>query len=175
MDKDEQCRSILQMFEEGVRTHQQGEMPIINNKNGKDCFILDIPEDIEAKYRENFQLEDEETIMMARDTSAWNNRKTGLVITTRRIVYIPEATDAHQGRYIVNFDSYIRVTYDAHSLLFWNTEENFFAIPAKNFFKARMKSYDKDRATKNLGKLLQKIGDQVRGGKIASLEFPIIA
>jgi len=155
---------IKELFEEGVRAHTKGDLPIINLHNGKDCFILDVPKETQAKFRANFSLEEYEEILMARDTSAWNNRKTGLVITNLRIVYIPEEKESQRQRYIVGLDSFIRVTFDSQSLLFWNTEETFFAIPAKNFFKSRMKSYDVDRATQNLAKLLQHIRNQVRGG-----------
>jgi len=158
---------IKELFEEGVRAHKKGDLPIINNHNGKDCFILDVPEETQAKFRVHFSLDENEEILMARDTSVWNNRKTGLVITNLRIVYIPEEKESQRQRYVVGLDSFIRVTFDSQSLLFWNTEETFFSIPAKNFFKSRMKSYDVDRATKNLAKLLQNIRNQLRGGVIS--------
>lgn len=174
MDNNELTK-IKELFEEGVKAHKQGDLPIINNHNGRDCFIIDVPEETQAKLRTNFTLDEDEEILMARDTSTWNNRKTGLVITNQRIVYIPESQDSQRQRYVVNLDSFIRVTFDAKALLFWNTEETFFAIPAKNFFKSRMKSYDVDRATKNLAKLLQSIRNQLRGGNSRGAEFPITA
>lgn len=166
---------ILQLFEEGVKAHNKGDQPIIKNHNGRDCFILDIPEDIKVKCKTNFALEDTEVILMVRDTSAWNNRKTGLIITTKRIIYIPDDSDSARNRYVISLNSFIRVTYDAKSLLFWKTEETFFAIPAKYFFKSRTKSYDVDRATLNLGRLLQKLRNQLWGGNSVSLDFPVTA
>ena len=155
---------IKKLFEEGVRAQTKGDLPIINNHNGRDCFILNVPEETQAKFRANFSLDEDEEILMARDTSAWNKRKSGLIITTQRIIYIPEEKNSQRQRYVVSLNSFIRVTFDSQSLLFWNTEETFFSIPAKNFFKSRMKSYDVDRATKNLAKLLQNIRNQLRGG-----------
>lgn len=165
MSKEEMQKDIITIFSEGVRTHRKGDLPIINNTNGKDCFILDIPEEIESKFRKNFQLDEQEVIMMARDTSPWNTRKEGLVITDRRIVYIPGKTDFSCSKCIVELNSFNKVTYDAKALLFWGTEKTFFPIPANFFFKSKMKSYDVDRATKNLGKLLSKIAKSIGARK----------
>ena len=166
MSKEETQKDIITIFSEGVKAHRKGELPIINNTNGKDCFILDIPEKVESKFKKNFQLDEDEVIMMARDTSPWNTRKEGLVITNRRIVYIPGKTDLSCSKCIVELNSFNKVTYDAKSLLFWGTEKTFFPIPANFFFKSKMKSYNVDRATKNLGKLLGKIAKSMGAQKL---------
>ena len=165
MSKEEMQKDIVTIFSEGVKAHRKGDLPIIKNTNGKDCFILNIPEKVESKFKKNFQLDEDETIMMARDTSPWNTRKEGLVITDRRIVYIPGHIDLSCSKCIVELDSFYKVTYDAKSLLFWGTEKTFFPIPAHFFLKSKMKSYDVDRATKNLGKLLGKIAKRIGARK----------
>ena len=155
-----ETNNIAKLFAAGVNRQHHGDLPIIYHGNGKDCFILNLPEKDDKLFKEHFLIDDAETILMARDTSNWNNRKEGLVITDRRIIYIPDQKAALKGRYVMNHDSYVRVSYDATSMLFWSSEENFFAIPKKYFFKSKMKSYEFDRAIHLLSKLLNKICDE---------------
>ena len=163
------------LFADGVKEQHPGDLPIIQQQNGKDCFILEIPPKDSDLFKQNFLLDDDETILLARDTSTWNKRKEGLVITDRRIVYIPGKRDPHGRRYVIDFGSFIQVTYDAQRLLFWSSEDNFFAIPSVFFFKARLKSYDADRAIHMLSKMLTKIAKLNGGGDSKSLTIPIIA
>lgn len=166
MGKNEDMEKIAQLFTEGVKEHRQGDLPIIQQRNGKDCFILEIPSKDNELFKHNFLLDNDETILLARDTSTWNKRKEGLVITNKRLVYIPGKKDPHGRRYVIDFSSFIQVTYDAQRLLFWSSEENFFAIPSIFFFKSRMKSYDADRAIQMLSKVLTKIARQNGGADL---------
>ena len=75
-DYDFHCTKL---FEEGVRAHRYGDVSIIHQSNDADCFILDIPGKVEEMFRENFKLRQDEIILLARDTSIWNNRTEGLV------------------------------------------------------------------------------------------------
>lgn len=161
MEKNYEPKNIVRIFTEGVKNNQPGDVSIIKLHNGKDCFILDIPEDIKAKFKENFGVQDGETILLARDTSKWNNKKEGLVITDKRIIFIPSNEDI--SKYTQELGAYHRVTYSADSLLFWSTEENYFSIPKCYFSKSRFKSYDTDDAIKQLSKLLTTIA-QIMGG-----------
>lgn len=165
MGKKEDTKNIALLFSEGVKEHRPGDLPIIQQQNGKDCFILEIPAKDSKLFKHNFLLDDDENILMARDTSTWNKRNEGLVITDKRLVYIPGKKDPHGRRYVIDFSSFIQVTYDAQGLLFWSTEENFFTIPNTFFFKSRMKSYDTDRAIQMLSKVLTKIAKQNGGGR----------
>ena len=65
-DYDFHCTKL---FEEGVRAHRYGDVSIIHQSNDVDCFILDIPAKAEEMFRENFKLRNDETILLARDTS----------------------------------------------------------------------------------------------------------
>ncbi len=162
MTKANETNNIAKLFADGVNRQHHGDLPIIYHDNRKDCFIMHVPEKENSLFKEHFLIDEAETILMARDTSYWNNRKEGLVITDRRIIYIPDQKAALKGRYVMNHDSYIRVSYDATSMLFWSSEENFFSIPKKYFFKARMKSYEFDRAIHQLSKLLNKVCEEVQ-------------
>lgn len=157
MGKIENTSEIVQLFTDGVKEHRPGDLPILHQQNGKDCFILEIPSKDCTLFKQNFLLDEDETILLARDTSAWNTRKEGLVITDRRLVYIPGRKDPHGRRYVIDFGTFTQVTYDAQALLFWSSEDSFFTIPNMFFFKYRLKSYDADRAIQVMSKVLTKI------------------
>lgn len=160
---------IIDIFTEGVTSHQLGDQPIVELHNGKDCFILNIPAEAEEKFKTNFNLAEDEQILMARDTSEWNTKKEGLVITDQQIAYLPAQKEG-QAQYHLRHDSYIRVTYSADALLFWSNEENYISIPKNYFFKARLRSYDLDYAIKRLSKVLTRIASFM-GGKFAPPTF----
>ena len=149
-------RQIVDIFTEGVTSHQLGDQPIANLHNGNDCFILTFPTETEKKFKTNFHLAEDEQILMARDTSEWNTKKEGLVITDQQIAYQPTPKDG-QTQYHLRHDSYIRVTYTADALLFWSNEKSYISIPKNYFFKARLRSYDLDDAIKRLSKILTRI------------------
>ena len=154
-DYDFHCTKL---FEEGVSTHRCGDVSIIEQRNDNDCFILDIPAKVEEMFRQNFKLRPEETLLLARDTSLWNNRTEGLVITNRRIVYIPKHRGSIKNIYVINYDSSQQIDTNIDSVLFWNSDESFLAVPKSFFFKTRWKTYDFDRSITQLTLLLKKMG-----------------
>ena len=44
-------RQIVDIFTEGVTSHQLGDQPIANLHNGNDCFILNFPTETEKNSR----------------------------------------------------------------------------------------------------------------------------
>lgn len=157
MNKNDYQNNIIELFTQGVKASRLGDLPIVSQSNNKDCFILNIGKNEEKAFKSNFLLDDDETILLARDTSPWNNKKEGLIITERRIVYMPNPQDDNNGRYDLELSQFSKVTYDAEKLLFWNSEETFFGISKKYFFKSKVKSYDSDRALQILSKVLTSI------------------
>lgn len=91
-------------------------------------------------------------------TSLWNNRTEGLVITNRRIVYIPKHRGSNKNIYVINYDSCQQIDTNIDSVLFWNSDESFLAVPKSFFFKTRWKTYDFDRSITQLTLLLKKMG-----------------
>lgn len=147
------------LFEEGVRAHRYGDVSIIHQSNDADCFILDIPAKVEEMFRENFKLRQDEIILLARDTSIWNNRTEGLVITNRRIVYIPKCIGSNKNIYVINYADCQHINTNTDSVLFWKSAESYLAIPKSFFFKTRWKTYDFDRSIEQLTILLKKMGE----------------
>ena len=60
-------------------------------ENGNDILIYpDIPDGVINKLRNNFQLHIDEIILYMRDTSFWNSRNQGTVVTDWGITCIPD-------------------------------------------------------------------------------------
>lgn len=156
MERTKKNTNIVSVFTEGVKQHRFGEKAIIDRANKKDCFILNLSPDISRKFEKNFMLKDE-VILLARDTSLWNSKKEGLVITNKRIVYMPKTLDPINKLYEICFDDIECVTFNASNLIFWNKANSCMPIDYHYFFKAKTKSYDTDLAARNLAKLLTMI------------------
>lgn len=162
-----ECKSkIIKFFEDGVSVGQEGDSPILRYANGRDCFISAIPFEEYVKFKKNFQLADGEVILLARDTSLWNLRTEGVVITDRRVVYKPDEGQQDEESYSLFYASLVKVTYEKNFLLFWGTDTSFFSIPCKCFLKSRLKSYDMDQAVKKLGELLDSFVIEMKKEKI---------
>ena len=166
MEQDDYDIHCTKLFEEGIRSRRHGDTVITTLCNKQDCFILYIPPKAEQQFRKHFMLKADERILLARDTSTWNRRNEGLVMTNKRIIFIPRHYVDNKELYIIRFNSFMHVTSNAHSVLFWHTETSFFAIPKRFFFKPKWKSYDFDRAIAQLGDILERMSTQRPHGKI---------
>lgn len=49
--------------------------------NGSDLFVTNIPDSAIHSFRNNFQLHIDEIVLYARDTSFWNEKNQGTVVT----------------------------------------------------------------------------------------------
>lgn len=161
MDINDYNNQCAQLFEEGVCAQNHGEMPIMHLHNGKDCFILDVPEKVERLFRKHFMLGENERILLARDTSTWNRRNEGLIITDRRIVYIPSKHGDNGNLYIVRPDARLHVNCNATSILFWGDNQGCLSIPKRFFLKTKWRSYDFDSCASRLASLLEEMGQIV--------------
>lgn len=157
MSQREIPKTTRELFSEGVTSPQCGDVPIIQFSNKTDCFILTLPPNAEDKFRDKFRVQDDESILLARDTSMLNSRSEGLVITDRRIIYKPNDEASKHNSYSFDLVAFKRVTHCESALVFWSSKETSFPIPFRFFLKSRLKSYDLENACRQLGKLLEKI------------------
>lgn len=65
-------------------------------RNDIDCCFWQISDSIKNDVRQNFGISFNEDIIFVRDTSFWNNRNQGLVITNEAIYYIPDNENPDQ-------------------------------------------------------------------------------
>ena len=61
-----------------------------NLANGNDLFVSNIPDNAIHSFRNNFQLHIDEIILYARDTSFWNDKNQGTVVTDWGVTCVPD-------------------------------------------------------------------------------------
>ena len=69
-------------------------------QNETDCFASKIPANVRNDVRNNFGISFDEEILFVRDTSFWNSRTQGLVITDEALYCIPDNDNPDQKIYI---------------------------------------------------------------------------
>ena len=69
-------------------------------QNDTDCFASKIPANVKNDVRNNFGISFDEEILFVRDTSFWNSRNQGLVITDEALYCIPDNDNPEQITYI---------------------------------------------------------------------------
>ena len=98
------------------------------------CMMINISDTDKASVRENFCIDIDEQILFFNDTSFFGNRNQGLVITNKRLVWIPNNDDGDV--YSFAFNDIERVEYREMQIYLWgygNDEDNV-PLPLNNFF-----------------------------------------
>ena len=98
------------------------------------CMMINISDTDKAYVRENFCIDIDEQILFFNDTSFFGNRNQGLVITNKRLVWIPNNDDGDV--YSFAFNDIERVEYREMQIYLWgygNDEDNE-PLPLNNFF-----------------------------------------
>lgn len=98
------------------------------------CMMINISDTDKASVRENFRIEIDEQILFFNDTSSFGNRNQGLVITNKRLVWIPNNDDGDV--YSIAFNDIERVEYREMQIYLWgygNDEDNVL-LPLHYFF-----------------------------------------
>ena len=115
--------------------------------NGSDLFIYPVPDYAIHLLRNNFQLNIDEIVLYARDTSFWNNKNQGTVVTDWGVRHICDNDSINQIVQIKWIDV-LYVEYNGESLYFFFDEErnNHYAIHISQFLKENNLSYGRKLA-----------------------------
>lgn len=98
------------------------------------CMMINISDTDKASVRENFCIDIDEQILFFNDTSFFGNRNQGLVITNKRLVWIPD--NNKEDVWSFAFNDIERVEYSEMQIYLWgygNDEDNV-RLPVDNFF-----------------------------------------
>ena len=98
------------------------------------CMMINISDTDKASVRENFCIDIDEQILFFNDTSFFGNRNQGLVITNKRLVWIPD--NNKEDVWSFAFNDIERVEYREMQIYLWgygNDEDNV-RLPVNNFF-----------------------------------------
>lgn len=98
------------------------------------CMMINISDTDKASVRENFCIDIDEQILFFNDTSFFGNRNQGLVITNKRLVWIPNNDDGDV--YSFAFNDIERVEYREMRIYLWGygNDEDHVPLPLQNFF-----------------------------------------
>jgi len=94
--------------------------------NGSDCLVYpNISDNVLQQIRLYFDIDRKETIILFRDTSFWDSRDQGLVITNEGLYYIND-NESSDGRFYVDWGDVDHVEYQENVLYFKdaNNEES---------------------------------------------------
>ena len=124
-----------------IFTHRSGFW--YGEVNNTDCCTEPVPEDIKSQMRQNFGIDYGEQILFIRDTSFWNSRDQGLVLTDGGIYCIPD-NDKPDEKIVLPWSIIHHVEYKDLVLYFFGYENNTDNCPIHiSYF---MKSDDNSKA-----------------------------
>ena len=108
----------------------------MNGVRGKHivCRMTIISDTAKASIRDNFNLDIDEQILFFNDTSFFGNKNQGIVITNKRLAWIPDNDEGNV--YSFAFNDIERVEYREMRIYLWgygNDEDNV-PLPLDNFF-----------------------------------------
>lgn len=108
----------------------------MNGVRGKHivCMMTNISDTAKASIRDNFNLDNDEQILFFNDTSFFGNKNQGIVITNKKLAWIPDNDEGDV--YSFAFNDIERVEYREMQIYLWgygNDEDNV-RLPLDHFF-----------------------------------------
>lgn len=130
--------TIVDIFKVGRRIWaREGEL------TQNDCFAYpQVPEDVKSLARQNFGVGYDEQILFVRDTSFWDSRNQGLVITDGGC-YVIEDNDNPENKIVFPWSAVHHVEYKDATLYFWGYQNDSTYIGISYFMKHE--DYEKAR------------------------------
>lgn len=149
-------KETFDAFYEGVKTETYWKNPLTYyiKSNNSDLFIYPkIPSDVKHKIRINWGLDLDEEILYVRDSSFWNDRNQGLVITDCGVICIPDNDDMNDRTHIL-WENVDHVEYKDELLYFfgYGDRDNNCPIHISHFLKETS-----DYSKKGAGDIFQRI------------------
>ena len=132
--------ALIDIFKTGRRIWaREGEL------TQNDCFAYpQVPEDAKSLVRQNFDISYDEQVLFIRDTSFWDSRNQGLVITDGGIYCIPD-NDKLDEKIVLPWSIIHHVEYKDLVLYFFGYENNADNCPIHMSYFMKNEDYDKAR------------------------------
>lgn len=130
--KSEKAKWII----EGILIAEKDLAQTIDANSSDLCIYPSIPNDAKYKLRSNFALELDEEILYMRDSSFWNSRNQGIVVTDCKVVCIPDNDDI-ENRIVIRWENVDYVEYKDECLYFfgYGDRDNNCPIHISHFLK----------------------------------------
>ncbi len=105
------------------------------NGNKNDCALFPSSQ-MKSEVRQHFNIDNDEEILFIRDTSFWNNRDQGTVITDKYFYLLPDNEKPEEG-IIFAWQNIQKVTYNDATIYFWQDDNinNAYSIHISWFLK----------------------------------------
>lgn len=105
------------------------------NGNKNDCAIFPSGQ-MKSEVRQHFNIDNDENILFVRDTSFWNERNQGTVITDKYFYLIPDNDKPGEGVFFA-WQDIQKVTYNDATVYFWQNDNvnDAYAIHVSWFLK----------------------------------------
>ena len=130
--------------------------------NGSDLLIYPISESIRSEVRPNFNIDRDEEILLIRDTSFWNTRNQGLVLTDKYIRAIVDSDNITEDNTICwSWEIISKVEYQEQYLYFYDYQGNNSNIGMSYFLKDGSKEFVVSNVGRKLADLLTQMAKAV--------------
>ena len=118
------ANALIDIFKSGRRIWaREGEL------TQNDCFAYpQVPEEAKSLARQNFDINYEEQILFIRDTSFWDSRNQGAIVTDGGIYCIPD-NDKPDEKIVLPWNIIHHVEYKDLVLYFFGYENNIKSLP----------------------------------------------
>lgn len=149
-------KETFDAFYEGVKTEKKWNKPLnyFIEPNDSDLFIYpNIPSDVKHAIRISWGIDLDEEILYVRDSSFWNDRNQGLVITDCGVICIPDNDDMNDRIHIL-WENVEHVEYKDELLYFfgYGDRDNNCPIHISHFLKGAT-----DSSKQGAGDIFQRI------------------
>lgn len=155
--KNNDC-NIVKMFCDVIKSKLK--FTIYVTQNDTDLFICDIKQEAKNGFRKGFNIDIDEELLWARDTSFWNTKNQGMVITDRGFHFIPD-NDNHYYDFFISWNDIEKVEYKDLNFIIYTHDGGWQQFPYDCFLKKRYESSDFKRALDRLADLFTKIATAV--------------
>lgn len=163
-------KETVDAFVAWITEHQRRILRVLE-PNGTDLIIYpNITGGIKNDIRRNFKLDLDEEILYIRDTSFWDNKNQGLVVTDCKIVCIPDNDDI-DDKIIIEWENVDYVEYKDDCLYFFGYGDRSNNCPIHiTYFLKESNEYKKGQA----GNIFSKVFTQMAKTQIAESDEDIL-
>lgn len=121
--------SIVRMFKNGVPS-------IIRScANSSDLFICNLDEKTKNEFRNGFNIDINEELLWAHDTSSWNNKNQGVVITDNGFHFVQDNED-EDSAFFLSWNNIEKVRYkDLNFIIYLHNENEPAVLPVSVLFR----------------------------------------
>lgn len=138
--------NVVKMFTDSIKNEirfngfdlkeskEKKNMVFCHIANGSDLFICKFNDVEKVGFRNGFGIDIDEELLWARDTSFWDTKNQGMVITDRGFYFVPD-NDNRDNDFFISWNNIEKVEYKDLNFIFYTHDGNRQLLGYKYFFK----------------------------------------